>query len=817
MSSPYLIAAIGFSALVALSMISSISDVFTNNALLAQDAMIIQTQKHHESLEMKVLENILSIQNKGINPSTLKEIRIFDDRASMLATKPFSEPGLRIAPLEKFSYTPEELSVSDFESKTIVGITELGNMFTASLDKLLATEDDSTSMINGMGIASRIIHANYQGKIIYGYGVSGVSSSLKPYNIITNPANFAAQILDSDPKTILTIPKFSTEYSYMPSQNALQQSGAIRPNVLSYSQSRTVGGTGIVVQGQEGITFSGTGTVIVKLNDFGGQLLLFETNVPANAQLRLEEFNENDLMNIPYNTSYGWSVWSSPYSSIHPSGHVHSGCGAPYTVSHTLSLQPNKAVSIQYNVKRINGASSYTPTVATSTSGQLRIQSISETVNVGYCNYGLLCGDSSCTWGWSEYNYPNTSPPHIPIPGTVHVFDQSPANTLHLTFGPNYQSTYTFPAGKQMYLVAKPNGNAFTIKATAFDLKTTPYLKITGLPENVPYEIIKDGFASASGMAQPDGTVTLLLEDINISGTNQGGIMYLYPASTKYRGAFSMVVFDNLNQMTLHVPSQENTAYVAHAYVQIPIIGNVTIGDMHLDGMPLSYLNGDYSSGERIRVPVIPGYQKINMKINGIAASITISEVLGGTGLKAITPSTSTITRYDGDGIVSSISATTGTVAYLISTADGTITTSITATISGSSRIENSAYFTAPPPIPPAPPPTDPLRAYVDTYRNGKFVSQKQIYFNANPIMTNTGIVSGSSSTVIATYTYPQTVINGVLTTSAFAGDMIEFYVYANTQADGPIPPIPSGHTLTSHAGKGHATATIHGGSILSS
>jgi hypothetical protein len=398
-----------------------------------------------------------------------------------------------------------------------------------------------------------------------------------------------------------------------------------------------------------------------------------------------------------------------------------------------------------------------------------------------------------------------------------HVFDPSPVNTVHVTFGPNYHSTYTFPAGKQMYLVARPNGNTFTIMATAFNANTTPYLKIIDLPGNIPYEIVKDGFVSASGMAQSDGTLTLFLGDVNISGTNQGGTLYLYPQSAKYRGAFSTVVFDNLNQQIVRVPSQENIAYVAHAYVQIPTIGNVTVTDMHLDSISLPYLNGNYLAGERIRIPIIPGHQKINMKVNGIAISTAISDAFGSSVLKAIEPGTSTITKYDGDGTISSVSATTGTVAYVISTTDGTVTISITATISGSSQIENSAHFTAPPPIPPAPPPVDPLKAYVSTYKNGKFVSQQQIYFNANPAVTNSGTISGSSSTVIARYTYPQTVINGVLTTSALAGDMLEFYVYANVQADGPTPPIPNGHVLTSYSGKGHATATIHSGSILSS
>jgi hypothetical protein len=64
---------------------------------------------------------------------------------------------------------------------------------------------------------------------------------------------------------------------------------------------------------------------------------------------------------------------------------------------------------------------------------------------------------------------------------------------------------------------------------------------------------------------------------------------------------------------------------------------------------------------------------------------------------------------------------------------------------------------------------------------------------------------------------YPQTVVNGVITTNVLPGDFVELYLYANIQADGSTPPIPSGHVFYHHSGEGHATTTIHSGSILSS
>lgn|GEM_PF-2041851 len=821
MSGPHIVAAIGFSSIIALAAILSTSVTVMDNSLAAQEAMKAQTQRHREDLEMTISDGVMIMRNKGFEPVVVKELRVYSDIDSALLSR--SEPGeniSKVAPLARVTYTPEALHVQDFLSKTVSAITDLGNVFTAENTDGLASGSGTAgrSVIDGMGINSRIIQQHHEGRIVYGYGAVGQTSSLKPYNSVPTDSDFAAQILSADGRVVMPIPKFRSEYRYLSGQQALQQTDSAPPNVLSYLQSRAVGGSGSAAQGPNGITFSGTGTVIVKLSDFGGQTVILEGSVPAGAELRLGEFDKNDLMTIPYNSALGWNVWSATYGSIH-AGHYHTGCGAPYSAPHTLSLQPRKEVSPQYGVKRLVGSTYYSPTFTTSaTGGQLKIETISETTSVGYCNWGLICGDSSCTWGWNEYNYPNTTPPHIPIPGTVSIFDQNPPNTVHVTFTSSYQLAHTFPSGKQMYLVAKPNGNAFTVKATAFDVQTTPYLKITDLPPNTPYEITKDGLVSASGMALPDGTLTLLLGDVNIGGSHPSGTITIYPDSLKHRGQFSTVVFDNINGAVFHAGGADSSIYVAHAYVQIPVTGNATITGVSLDGvLALPHIDGNYTTGYRVRIPIVPGYHNISMGINGVPVAIAIADVLGGTGLKVVEPGTSTTTRLDDDGLVSSISATTGSTSYVVATTQGRITTVVTATVSGTSHIENRAYFGSPPPQPPPPPPSDPLKAYVDTYKNGRFVSQNQIYFNSDPLTSTSGRTEGSSSSVSAQYSYPQTVISGTLTTDVAPGDMVEFYLYAEISSDGPVPPIPPNHIFYNYAGTGRATATIHGGSILSS
>lgn len=367
-------------------------------------------------------------------------------------------------------------------------------------------------------------------------------------------------------------------------------------------------------------------------------------------------------------------------------------------------------------------------------------------------------------------------------------------------------------------MVAKPNGGTITIRGSAFDPQTTPMLQIENLPANTPFQIEKNGKVAVSGMVNYDGRIIVYASEFTVNDVSAGGVLRIYPSALAYRGPFSTVVFDNLNHRTIHIPTSEDRIYVVHAYVSIPVVGQIQVTDVYLDSqLELDYLEGNYTTGNKIRIPVIPGYHDINMKINGVSTTTLIANVLGGGGLKVVEPNSSTITNYAEDQTISSISSTVGSVSYVIATTEGIMTASITATISGDSEIQNYAHFGAPPPPPPPPPPRDPLKAYVDVYKNGVHVKQQQIYFNSNPIIQNTGQVLGTVSSVTAKYVYSQTVINGVITTTVFPGDMVEFYLYANIQADGSVPPIPSGSIFYHYSGQGHATATIHGGSILAS
>jgi hypothetical protein len=715
-------------------------------------------------------------------------------------------------------------------------ITELGNVFTATIDDSSENNGSGTgdgrAMINGMGINSRIINRDYAGKLHYGYGVSGTQSSLNIYHQVPALTDFAAQILETDPKTTMIIPKFNTEYQYVPSTKSLQKVSSTTPNILGYSQSRTVGGGATVSQGTDGITISGTGTVLLKLNDYSGQNLVVEGTIPSGGNVKFGYDLQYDYINADYHSTRGFKMWSGPLpastsaygANCWYSGQYGTQCGYYYYWTQNFSPPLVVTASSNYAGYSTSGHSFGIKSGSANTFVIPNTYSINS-IEHSTSNSAQICSTPRPRGGFF-YNVCYTS---INSPsGTLEVFDKGTPimNTRLVDASQPFQISHQFVSGKQYYVIAQPNGGTITIKGSQFNPSSTPYLKITSLPSNVPYEIVKDGFVTAKGMSQSDGTLSLLLSDVSIQGTNANGILVLYPDSLRYRGQFSMVVFDNINGQTIHIPTSDDKVYVAHAYVQIPVVGSVSVDSVRLSGgslgdalgpLYLPYLDGNYTDIDLIRVPVIPGYHNIKMNINGIASTTVIANVLGGTGIKVAEPTANTINALKAGSPLSHVDSTAGTSSYVISTTSGNINAIVLATISGTSTIQNTVTLEAVPPPPPPPPRRDPLSAWVDVYRNGALVEQKQLYFNDQPTFTPGNSVSGNSQIQTAAYVYPQATVSGTITVSAQPGDMVEYYLYAKIHADGIALNPPSGFKVVSVSSSGTATASIHSGSINTS
>lgn len=803
MSGTYAVAAIGLSSIIALAAIISAAGIAMDSSLDAQKATDIQQKKIREKLEVLVSGVTLTMKNAGFEEVEVKEIRMYYGQ-DIFTSKRF-DPAFVIEPLQRIELDTSELgpTVSELD---IVAITSLGNVFLA--DHSSGGPQQSGAMISGMGINSRIVTKEFSGKIIYGYGNSGTEGSLKPYNPLVLPHDFAAQVLASNTPITIPITKFNSEYVYDENSRSLQKMQNAVQNSLGYSDARIIGGSATVVLGSDSITISGDGYAIIRLNDYSLQSMVLEGQVPAGSQLFLSSLEKKNLFTAQYDSSKGFRIFDVASSSFSTSQTSHSDItcskgawGYTNTYSSTYTFSPNLDVSTQWSITYGGLSPSAAAPIAT-VSGSKMI-SLSQS------------GRTFVPSAWCS----GTAQPYSYSPAPVTVWDRDPIQWIDydIEFSSEFQMAHTF-SDDASYLVAKPNGNTITIRGVQFDPEANSYLKITNLPENIPYEILKDDMLAVSGMATEEGILDLLIGELNISGDAPSGIILLYPDAMRARGPFSTIVMDNVNSEMLYVSTIEDKVYVAHAYLQIPIIGDAEVTETSLDGsLTLPYLDGNYTTGNHILVPIIPGYYDVGMRINGLPTIIRISDVLGGTGVKVVAPTSSTITRYSDGGIVPSVSATAGSVSYVVATSSGILTTSLTATISADSEVENHVLFELAPPIPPAPRPKDPLKAWIDVYKNGESYDQKQIYLNSLPESQNSGGVSGLTSFIIDRYAYPQTVISGTVETSVNPGDFVEVYLHAEIAADGSAPPVPSGYVPSRYWGQGHATVTIHGGSMISS
>jgi hypothetical protein len=689
MASPYLVAAVSMSALIALAAISTTSSNQMNWSLTAQQAMKIQTDKASEEISLIVKNNTLELTNNAMKASMLKELRILDGNTNQLGKIDFSthkDGGYVLGAFETIFMRPENFSQYDFVNRKIIAITDLGNVFTSvSLD---GTESDggSKAMINGMGINSRIIQTEYTGKINYGQGIVGTQESLEPYKLVPSITNFAAELLDSEPSIGISIPKFNTKFTYNNATQTLQDIGGTTSNVLGYSQSRSVGGSSSV-NNADGIKISGTGTVILKLNDYQGQSLVVEGTVPTGATLYIGSSPQYDYLVIPYHTTYGYQIWSgslpTPVYSQNGCSYANGAgynCNASWTYTRTFS--PPLVLSSQANYNSFYYSASW----------PFSIQSGTQNPTTYSISSVRMVASASSGWHSCYGCYPTSSP--VPAGQTHFVYDKEIIMQNKVELGGNFQTIFAFEQSKQYYLVAKPNGGTILIRGFIFDPQSTPVLQVDNLQPSMPFQIEKNNKVAVSGMSNHDGKITVYASEFAVNDVSAEGMLRIYPSALSYRGPFGTIVFDNLNHQTMHIQTPEEKIYVVHAYVSIPVVGQVEVTDVYLDNhLSLAYLDGNYTTGDKIMVPVIPGYHDINMKINGVPTTTVIANVLGGIGLKVIGPTSSTITRYEENAIVSSVSSTAGSMSYVISTKEGSMVVSLTATISAESEVENYAHF----------------------------------------------------------------------------------------------------------------------------
>jgi len=724
---------------------------------------------------------------------------------------------------------------------------------------------NGTATINGMGINSVIVQKEFDGSLVYGEGVEGVDVSLIPYLPVDSTTEFVALVESDDTEIIYQIPVLGEEYEL--NGNNLYKTNT--PNLLVYSNSITEFGANTISTNDNHITISGDGVTILEIDEsLYGEEMYLDGDTSGTLKLITSDYDLIDkaeylyeFTDLPYtdngynigeldceylggsNYEYGEYVWVLEYSNVIWTLNadtvyydmIHQ-CSVGVPISSTTNVYVEFVTEIpqetgstwcdnvypggechwEYSnafteTRTVSPTNNDLPTVlslelftSTNAVDEIILDEIEFVKKYVYCQ---ACTGITNYYPLYEYSI------------SEYLYDVGVDYIVEEEFSGEFNTNVTFPNEKS-YLLVYTDGGTTSIRATGID-ETGNNLRITNLPENVAYHIVKNNEVIGTGVTSSAGAIDIAELNVEEGETTAGGYLYLYPDSLVYRGDFSTVILDNENGETIHLDSVDDLVYVVHAYALIPTVGDITISNFYLSNdseiLPLDYLNGYYTNSENILVPVIPNYKVINFIVDDIPISLEYSNILGGTGINIIESSTSTIDFVDYSDRILSAESTVGTTSYVIATTDGTVNAIVTETISGTIHISNTYYLEEIPPPPPVPIRRDPLSGWVDIHVNGEFVKQVSLGTNPYPDFSTSATQIDNTAIQSVTYSYPDFLVSGAISIDVESGDFVEFYMYGKIHGDIDDYSVPSGYTLVSEKGTSTATVNIVQGSIITS
>lgn len=687
---------------------------------------------------------------------------------------------------------------------TVHVVTERGNVF--SSDEGVGP---GSSAIDGMGISSRLVHHGAQGTLVHassGSGLAGTEVSLKPYVRVPPGAPFAFLASGAE---ALPVPRFYSSYSLSDGKLSAAPAG---PDVLGYSAARLVSGSAQASQ-QGGVSVSGEGRIILKLEPREGAVVL-SGSLSEGTVARIA-LSPHDLIGAPHE-SRGFLIYSCACDPGPSSIYVESG-SVPDSEK-TGSFSYDREIKAEWYVGKC-----------------CRIRHTTEAAERVSAEPALAVAPANSR-GYLVVTGDRTEPAHLTLedirrPWARHfrthydtvgnfafsVYDTLPVRALH-SFSGSFEQRLELPPGA--YLVVDSAGGASSLGARAAG--DGPALRVSGAPPDTGYRVARGAATLAAGLSSAGGEI----EVPAFSGgalPGAGGSLYLYDSPTHVRGgqASGTVVFDPANGQAFELQDGRlDRLYVAHAYAKVPVTGGAAISGVSLDGeVRLPYLDGQYSDGDSLMVPVVPARRAVQMEVNGVRASLGIADVLGGTGLMIADPATSSVSVQKPGAFVDSVEATAGAVAYLVAHSDGDAKAHVRASVSGSSEITNTRTYQAQPPPPPPPAPRDPLTTWLRVYVNGDPVrvgggEQVRIFFSDSPSEAHESGAGPSSSYHTARFTYPEIDVFETVSVPVREADFVEFYFYSRVRAEGSAPPAAPGLDEVRRDGRAEAVSVLRHASI---
>ena len=437
------------------------------------------------------------------------------------------------------------------------------------------------------------------------------------------------------------------------------------------------------------------------------------------------------------------------------------------------------------------------------------------------------------------------------------IYSESPWNLQHHLTADFELVT---PLSTNSYLVVTLNDGGATIKGESFYTDSDVFFKVDGLPADTAFDVSKNGITGVVGKTESNGVITLLYDDVSFGiPTSPGGILRIYPDSTKYLGNLGAALIDMYHKESIPLNTGEDLVYIPQNFVRWIFPVPVEVADVRIDEISLDYLNGDYAKNDALVIPVIPNADIIYATINGTDTEVLMRDVSVYTQIKQVLKKSSTSSDHSTTGAVST-SSNISTSTFLTATHTGTAIANINIKVGGSADFSMSSSYTgefvesrsckwsgA----------SSPYRTYscsahsnpvnpsditniqsltsahrdqivaaldngqlsqitvdVDIIKNMEYVKTVTIYSSNPTTATVSSTLSnaryGASNQVHIVY--PLTLVSEYITTQVDVGDMIEYVIRVNLDVAGAPVPTSNDGSYSSYVS---ATTEFDGGVII--
>jgi len=460
------------------------------------------------------------------------------------------------------------------------------------------------------------------------------------------------------------------------------------PNVLGYTESRILSGDIIVINNDDGIQFTSIsgGEIIIQLHDYSNQTIFLKgvSNYDGDTSNILKVITSDvDLMNDPYHSSYGYTLFADDIEIGVDSISIPVGIDSISTGRQSFTTE------IRYG----GGGYGYCSGSITC-DYDLPVTLSFPLITLDMGDHRVVTGDTrSFTenfWGdnyWYYYTMLFSDFSFI-------LYDTLPSYEITKFTEGAFEEILIFPSEQTYIYVKLDGGGNSTIKGEIFDPSLDVFFKVDGLPADIAYDITKSGITGIVGKTSSSGEISLLSNDVDFGvSSSPGGILTIYPDSVTYMGDLGIGMIDVYNEYSISLSIGDDMAYIPQNYVYWVFPTMVEFENVMIDDITINYLNKNYTKNEAVLIPVIPGANTIYATINGEDVEILMRDVSSTTQTKQVPQESSTSSNY-GVGESVSTSSNISTSTFLTATHTGTMYVNLDFKVGGSVEFTMDSTYT---------------------------------------------------------------------------------------------------------------------------